>query len=259
LICGLACGFVITAQAGIRGPGKYCGVVVFDRWDTCFLLSGPYITYISDRVKNDLRPYKGKAIQVDASEVSQPRNPGDALIRKYKILGPAPENHRWPVTDGVEIVTEGEFDSHGTPTFLIKIRNTRDTVVEIDSSEVGPTLLGSSHTFPFGASDGRSVAWITRGSLVMPFSWNSTSDGVAYSAAYRIEPGGGLPERFDLEPGLSRESRVTLEVSAGQYQFMVGYGGGVHEEKSLASNAISFDLNERGVATLSNPQPSSAW
>jgi hypothetical protein len=39
---------------------------------------------------------------------------------------------------------------------------------------------------------------------------------------------------------------------------MVGYGGGVHEEKSVASNAISFDLNDAGVATLANPGVSSA-
>jgi hypothetical protein len=44
LLVLLSSGFVITAHAGLRGPGKYCGVVVFDRWDTCFLLSGPYIT-----------------------------------------------------------------------------------------------------------------------------------------------------------------------------------------------------------------------
>jgi hypothetical protein len=52
----------LLAYAGLRGPGKYCGVVVFDRWDTCFLLSGPYITSISENVKNGLRPYAGKAI-----------------------------------------------------------------------------------------------------------------------------------------------------------------------------------------------------
>ncbi|HMD06880.1 MAG TPA: hypothetical protein VKH63_05050 [Candidatus Acidoferrum sp.] len=70
LICALACSFILTTQAGIRGPGKYCGVVVFDRWDTCFLLSGPYITYIADAVKNRLRPYSGTAIQRRLAPVS---------------------------------------------------------------------------------------------------------------------------------------------------------------------------------------------
>jgi len=44
----------------------------FDRWDTCFLLSGHFVTYISDAVKDELRPYKGKAMQIDASDVFQP-------------------------------------------------------------------------------------------------------------------------------------------------------------------------------------------
>jgi hypothetical protein len=70
-------------------------VIVFDRWDTCLLLSGHYITYISDSVKNKLRPFKGKAMEIDALEVSQAQNPGDALVRNYKIIGPAPDNHRW--------------------------------------------------------------------------------------------------------------------------------------------------------------------
>jgi hypothetical protein len=56
------------AHAGLRGPGKYSGVVVFDRWDTCFLLSGSYITYISSKLKNELRPYQGKAMQIDGRQ-----------------------------------------------------------------------------------------------------------------------------------------------------------------------------------------------
>jgi hypothetical protein len=40
---------------------------------------------------------------------------------------------------------------------------------------------------------------------------------------------------------------------------MVGYGGGVvHAEKSLASNAISFDVNDGGNATLAKPELSVA-
>ena len=32
-------------------------------------------------------------MQIDALEVSQPLNPGDALVREYQIIGPAPDNH----------------------------------------------------------------------------------------------------------------------------------------------------------------------
>src|SRR5467141_4186145 len=179
----LTIGFALLANAGLRGPGKYCGVVVFDRWDTCFLLSGPYITYISENVKNELRPYAGKAIQVDASDVFQPMNPGDALIRKYTINGPAPDNHHWATLDGLELMASSDFGPKGTATFLIELRNTGNTPVKVNSSEFGPTLLGLSPAGPFCASDGKSGAWFTRVNLVNS-SWESWSGGVKYSASY---------------------------------------------------------------------------
>jgi hypothetical protein len=241
---------IITAQAGLRGPGKYCGVVVFDRWDTCFLLSGPYITYISEGVKNELRKYQGKAMQVDASDVSQPMNPGDALIRKYEIVGPAPNTHRWVMLDGLELIAESDFGPRGVPSFLIEIRNVGSVPVQVDSSEIGPTLVGSSRRPLSSGSDGRSRAWITRGNLVHPSWWKCTVGGVTQSASYTIDPEWRPAERFQLEPDKSMKARVTFKVSPGQYQFMFGYGGGVHEEKSLASNGISFDINSYGFASL---------
>jgi hypothetical protein len=250
VICALASSFILTANAGLRGPGKYCGVVVFDRWDTCFLLSGPYITYISDAVKNELRPYKGRAMQLDASEVIQQTNPGDALIRKYRIIGPAPEPRHSVILDGLELVAQSDFVPHGAPTFLIEIRNAGDKPVEVKSAEFGPTLLGLSPKGGFCASDGKSGAWITRGSLVSSSSWESGSGSGKYSASYTIDPASRPPQHFELAPGESKKVRVTCKILPGQYQFMVGYGGGVHEEKSLVSNAISFDWNDADVATL---------
>jgi hypothetical protein len=188
-------------------------------------------------------------MQVDASEVFQPQNPGDALIRKFKIIGPAPDAHSL-MLDGLALVAKSNFEPSGTPAFLIEIRNTGMSPVKIDSSEIGPTLLGPSSTVLFGASDGRSVAVITRGDLVHPSSSGSTIDGVKYYWSYTIDPKSCPPNQFVLEPGESMETRITFKVPAGQYQFIFGYGGGVHEGKSLASNAIAFDLNNDGVASL---------
>jgi hypothetical protein len=50
--------FVATSSAYLFGPGKYCEVVVFDRWAACYLVSGPYITYIASDVKSELLRYK---------------------------------------------------------------------------------------------------------------------------------------------------------------------------------------------------------
>src|SRR5690349_24452373 len=75
--------------AGIRGPGRYSGVVFFDRWGGCILFSGVYLMYISEEVKDSLRSYEGQAIGIDAQQVVQPLNPGDGLIKRFKIVGPA--------------------------------------------------------------------------------------------------------------------------------------------------------------------------
>jgi hypothetical protein len=243
--------FVTPAHTGLRGPGKYSGVVIFDRWDTCFLLSGPYITYISGRVKDDLRPYEGKAMQVDATDVIQPENPGDALIRKYTIVGPAPDNQRWAALNGLELAAESDFGLRGSPVFLIKMRNTGTSPVQISTSLVGPTVLGfRTHWMLFGASDGTSTAVITRGDLQHPSSFASTMNGVKFFASYAIDHKSRPPDLVKLEPGQYMETRIKLRVSPGQYQFLFGYGGGVHEEKSLASNAVSFDVLDNGVAVL---------
>jgi hypothetical protein len=140
---------VITAHAGLRGPGIYCGVVIFDRWDTCLLLSGHFITYISDTVKNDLRPYNGHSMQVEASDVFQPVNPGDALIREYRIIGAAPDNYPRATLDGLELIARSDFGSRGTPTFVLEIRNTGNGPIKINSHEFGPTLLARISNSPF--------------------------------------------------------------------------------------------------------------
>lgn len=250
----LALGFALEAYGGIRGPGTYCGVVVFDRWDTCFLLSGHFIMYVSESVKNVLRSYKGHAVQVDAFEVFQPINPGDGLIRAYKVIGPAPDTHKRAKLDGLELVAESAFDAQGTPSFRIKIRNASNEAVKIVRPEIGPTLLTRKPDCefgPFGPSDGDSVAVITR---VSP----SNSPGQTwckvgssnFSVGFAIDPQTQLLERFELLPQQSVSTKIIFQLPPGQYQFLFGYGGGVHEEKSLVSNAISFDVDNNGVATL---------
>jgi hypothetical protein len=66
-------------------------------------------------------------MEIDALEVSQPQNPGDALVRNYKIIGPAPDNHLWVSLDGLELVAKTDFGTEGTATFPIELRNLEET------------------------------------------------------------------------------------------------------------------------------------
>lgn len=253
-LLALALGCAFAAYGGIRGPGTYCGVVVFDRWDTCFLLSGRFIMYVSESAKNVLRSYKGQSVQVDAFDVFQPMNPGDGLIRAYRVIGPAPDTHKLAKLNGLELLAESDFGSQGSHSFVLRIRNVGNETVGIVRSEIGPTLLARKFTWesgPFDPSDGDSVAVITRVSASNSSVQACCKVGSSNcSVGFAFDPQTQLPERFELFPQQSVTTKIAFQAPPGQYQFLFGYGGGVHGEKSLASNAISFDVGNNGLATL---------
>jgi hypothetical protein len=202
-------------------------------------------------VKENLRAYKNQSMQVDASEVLQPINPGDGLIQKYTIFGPVPEDSSRQEIEGIRISIESDFDRDRTPAFLITIKNSSDKPVQIDSGEIGLALLGLKIDPSFNPSDGKSMAWITRATLAMPSSaMSSTVNNHTISASYSIDPNTNLPERFALNPGDSKQIRIKFQVTPGPYQFLVGLGGGVHAGRSLASNAVSFHVDSDGNPVL---------
>jgi hypothetical protein len=243
--------FITTARGGIRGPGKYSGVVVFDRWGTCFLLSGPYITYVSERVKDRLKPFEGMAVQVEASDVIQPENPGDALIRKYEIIGPAPEPKSITL-DGLRLSVDADFGASNKATFVVEIHNDGNVPISVNSSQIGIALLWKSDVMPGDPSDGPSCAVITRTDLAQPSGGTReiAVGDIKHFWGYEVDEKTRLPRTFELDPGQSKTVRISFNLSAGQYQLMLGYGGGVHAEKSLSSNRVSFDCSGNDVATL---------
>jgi hypothetical protein len=216
------------------------------------------MTYISQAVKEQLRPYAGQAIQIDVAEITQPMNPGDGLVKSYVILGEAPDDPGDPIANKIEIKAEPAFDGKSAPMFDITVRNISLERVSVSPSELGPTLLGVNRGVSFSASDGKSVAWITRSDLELhgpdqmaTFSWSSTVDGktVAYAKYIAVQPC-TFKDRVELAAYEVVSCRVRLDVPTGEYQFMAGYGGGVHAWKSIVSNAISFNVDVAGVASV---------
>jgi len=127
--------------SGIRAPGEYCGVVVYDRWDGCTLCSGSYIMYISESIKDLLRPYAGKCIQIYAREVTQPQNPGDGLISDFEYLGPAPPANSGLSLQGIDLRTAPAFSNGERPRVRISFRNSGDLDATIGAGFLAPTLL----------------------------------------------------------------------------------------------------------------------
>jgi hypothetical protein len=247
-LSALAATLVAPAFAYLFGPGKYCGVVVFDRWGTCYLVSGPYLNYVASDVNGDLARYKGNAIEVDASEVSAGGlRLQDPMIRKYKILGPAPEP-KWITIDGLKLVAIPAFGRYTRPQFLIEIRNVGKSPVKVGRSNIG-VLLFKSEKPEIRFSDDGSVAIISR-SGIEDASYISTEQAGnrKTSWGYIVDMTTRPAASFTVEPGQSVRIRIRFKIYPGQYQFMFAYGGGVSSERTLVSNAISFDVGPDGRA-----------
>jgi hypothetical protein len=237
-----------SLRGGLRGPGKYSGVVIFDHWDTCFLMSGPYITYISDAVKEELRPYADTAVQIDAIEVTQPMNPGDALVHKYKIIGPPPDP-KYISLEGLELNVTPDFGS-GKPAFILEFRNIGASATWLRTDEVGINLLSDNKPPFFNASDGRSGAVITRAHLQERGGGRWSINNKGSHAYFRLVPGSPLGTRMRIDAGRSLSARVEFNVSPGEYEFLVGYAEGVHESKALASKRFAFAVTGSGEGVI---------
>jgi hypothetical protein len=217
----------------------------YDRWDNCYLFSGVYLMYVSKSIKELLRPYRGKSIEIDAKDVYQPMNPGDGLIRKLVVLGESKDNPQSPSVLGVRLraaVTNGD----GVPRATIEIANTGHAPITIHSDALGFAVIVHGNSFnywPLCLSDGTSCAAITR--AAMNFSGGKYRIGDTVWG-WQVKSADRLPGNFTLESGEIRKTSLTLELPAGSYQFIAGYGGGVHSGPCAASNAVSFDV-DRGL------------
>lgn len=256
-----------AALAGIRGPGKYRGIVVFDRWDTCYVYSGVYLMYVSEKTKEGLRKYEGRPVEIYAKEVSQPVNPGDGLIGKFDLLSLLDSKPEPPDIKGLRLTAEPEFEPGRKPRFALAIENQSGQDVYVDTRSLAPTLFGEkAERDYFSPSDGKSAAIITRcelksagscyeesGVTVTKPDGRTTTEMVRY--AFDVEGGKGVPDRLLLRAGQTERVSISLDVPPGTYDFLFGYGGGVHESRGLASNIVSFQTTEGGVNTMLNNRP----
>jgi hypothetical protein len=256
-----------AAAAGLLGPGKYRGVVVFDRWDTCYVYSGVYLMYVSEETKEGLRKYEGRPVEIYAKEVFQPVNPGDGRIGKFDLLSPLDSEPAPRGIEGLRLTVVPEFEPGRGPRFALAIENLSGEDVTVDTRSVAPTLLGEKDEQDlFSPSDGKSTARITRcefthagscykevGVEVAKPDGRKTTMTKRY--AFGIEGGRGVPESLLVRAGQAERFLISLDVPPGTYDFLFGYGGGVHEARGLASNIVSFQTTEGGVTTLLDNRP----
>jgi hypothetical protein len=258
-VCAAGLFWALSLVAGIRGPGKYNGVVIFDRWGACYLYSGAYLMPVSEKVKGLLRSWEGKAVLVDALEVYQPMNPGDGLITKLVVLGPADEPASVPVqrppdVDGLSVTVAASFSKEAPDELLVQVRNVGTTPHELRMDALAPTILAKKGGMePFWEpADGPSFAALTRFDMLFlaksPVRQSWSIGGASHVTA--VAPGTPISASVRIEPGEVIEVPLIFELGPGEYEFLAGYGGGVHAGRVLASNRLDFDVAESGKARL---------
>src|SRR5262245_6596777 len=217
---------VALAHAGFRGPGEYSGVVIRDRWGGCYLYSGVYLTYISNDEKLKLDDAVGRAVVIDARDVRQPINPGDALVRKLTLLNREPSEDEWVPVHDIRMEVMPEFGGDREARFTIRIQNAAQRETRLVAGALGPTLLARrpSECSILEPSDGPSFALITRqtfwGSEGAVTSGRACHCGVA--ASWVLENGGFDAPLVMLESGEAREFTIRLELPPGEYEFLAG-------------------------------------
>src|SRR4030095_12082579 len=169
-------------------------VVVFDRWDGCYMHSGPYLMYVSEKTKKRLRKSRECSMKVYAKEADQPISPGDGRIGKYKVLGPATTLRPDIKVDGVKLKVTPDFTGDGQARFSFEIINETERNIRIQSRDLAPTLLKKTEEGDdlFGPSDGPSYAMITRYGFGHSL-WEGTSNDVNEGATWTIGKGNALP------------------------------------------------------------------
>jgi hypothetical protein len=123
--------------------------------------------YVSEDIKQQLKAQAGNCIQVDATQVEQPWNPGDGLIKKPKVLGPAPAMPPWESPAGMKIAVAPAFENGQAPAFNSRVENTSETPVTLRIDAFAPTLLAETGINKLGRSPayGPAVAVVTRQSF----------------------------------------------------------------------------------------------
>jgi hypothetical protein len=235
--------------AGIRGPGKYSGVVVFDRWGGCTLYGGVYVMYVAEAVKEQLRAEAGKSVEVDATEVWQPHNPGDGLIKKFTLLGAAKEGTDSVKMTGLAVRARAAFRDGETPVFVIRVENqSAVAAATVYMDALAPTLLAKKSERYWGPADGPSEAVVTRSAFwvgeEMRMKGGNETWGWTVKSPDKLEREVVIPAKgsFEIE--------LTFAVPEGEYEFLAGYGGGVQNAACVASNLVAFDVGKEGKGTV---------
>ena len=169
-----------------------------------------------------------------------------ALSHNSSIFGAAPEGRQTLVkVEGIRLYSSVRTRPDGKPVATLAIENTNLTPIKLYSPELALTLLAKREQRDrFFAADGPSFALLTRQSFEVGSEPRWEGRGFAAEGKYgwTIGKENSLPHSFTLGSKETRHIDVQFDLPDGQYDFLCGYGGGVHGYKCVASNLLLSTL-----------------
>ena len=247
---------VATARAGIRAAGRYSGVVVFDRWGGCILSNGWDFNYVSESAKAAIEDHKGEFVELDATDVDQPINPGEALIKKFTLVGldparpPPPPN---PLRLSVRIRPDGRTP----PLFEVEAMNAGDTDITLryDCLAVRAVKKRVNGREPFCPGDGPSAAVLLAHFMNDPIEGGPPrlkGGGVlaATPSHWQVMTLHDLPREVVLNPRHTMSLTLSVTLPAGEYDLFAAYSDFAVPGSCTASNLVGFDVAANGQISV---------
>src|SRR5687768_5339639 len=241
-----------TAHAGFRGPGRYKGVVVFDRWGGCVLCRGYVIDYVSESAKAPLKDQDRDLVDLDVTHISQVFRPGDALIKSFIQVWTRPAVPKR--ADPLRLSVRPAFNG-GPAAAVVEALNAGDEDVTLKYEHLAVHVLKkrTAPNQPFGVSDGPSVVVVTAHFMLDDLDRGSPrlkSEGVLATIPYRWQVTGvtALPREVILRPREATRLNLAVTIPPGEYDLFAAYDDYTVPGRCTASNSVGFNVAADGKA-----------
>ncbi len=252
LICLLFALFpVFQGLSEVAFPGNYAGIPIYDRWGGCYLYSGYCAAYVSEKVKQQLRPYEGKCVKVDVQKVYQPMNPGSCRFEKIGDVQLIQNKTKYDDNfDDLKLSSTASVEDNGNITIVMSMFNPTDKPILIYRGNIGFVLLKKSSNWRWknAAPDGPSVIF-----TMTEFEVGGNEPRFSIKSqrfAWSLDNVSGLTHRFVLGANMKKSILVKFEkLPPGEYDFICGYGENF-SGSNVASNLTAFDIDSKGKGKI---------
>lgn len=247
---------------------KYCGIVAIDRWGQKVLQNGPYVVFLSDDVFEKLKEKAGKPVELDVSDIDQPKNPGGMIVKA--ISGWKLHDPKTPIELQIKSATASASQGQGLKV-EIALSNPTTKSIDVFGDAFEIIIISNEDSKIESWKDPEDRAYwyyseyysydsIFRRSLGHP-------QNLKWTAKIMASQGNGIDitpnsdnRNARIGPGGTFTSTATIgkELPPGKYQAFITYSGDFGGPFHPLSARINFDVSAPTTTVASLPASSPA-